>query len=620
VGNLVGGEGKVAVILTHMMGANRASWLSFAKLIATKGFTALIFDFRGFGASGGSFSYSKQPWDVLTAVEFLHERGYEHIVCMGASIGGTACVEAALLGADFEGLGVISGEVNLTVEEAASLTMPKLLACEEGAPQSALDEMAAAHELLPEPKAFEIIPSKAHGTDLLKSAVGDEFRQLLLDFLGGLHSPTRAPAVEKIADVPYVADGDPKQRLDVYLPTSQNGPYPTLLVIHGGGGDKRDLAKLALRFVKLDYAVISINHRIMPQNKYPAQVQDAFCALAWTHANADDYDFDPGRIVALGHSSGGTLAAMLGTVDDPNLYLEDCPYPLPEAHWVQGVVPFTGIFDYTSAAASSSGLRSYINSYLGAEEDADPDIWAEASPMTWIDGSEAPFLLIHGAADENIDPDQSVDFADVLEQAGVDMELLLIPGADHGVIIRSEQSFEAVEDFLVTLDAKQALFIIQEHFNASEYSKPRTTLKIRGVVITVAAPSLDTVTAYAGEIEVQPDILLSDAHAADYDVVVFVGGFPYDANDQQAHRIAQEAVAEGKLVAGICNGVIAMANAGILQGKQVTALIHHPDSDLESQGAILSEADVERDGLIITGNGPDASKEFGEAIAAALEE
>ena len=185
-GNLVGGEGKVAVILTHMMGSNRVSWLSFAKLITTKGFTALIFDFRGYGASEGKFSYSQPPKDVLTAVEFLHERGYERIICMGASIGGTACVEAALLGADFEGVGVISGEINLTAEQAATLTMPKFLATEEDAPQSAIDQMASAHELLPEPKAFEIIPSSAHGTDLLKSSVGDEFRQMLLDFLQGL--------------------------------------------------------------------------------------------------------------------------------------------------------------------------------------------------------------------------------------------------------------------------------------------------------------------------------------------------------------------------------------------------------------------------------------------------
>ncbi len=173
---------------------------------------------------------------------------------------------------------------------------------------------------------------------------------------------------------------------------------------------------------------------------------------------------------------------------------------------------------------------------------------------------------------------------------------------------------------LASIVGKRALFIIQEYFNASEYNQPRAILENNQAIVTVAASSLDTVVAYSMQAEVQPDILLSDVHAADYDIVVFVGGFPYNANDQEAHRIAQEAVAGSKLVAGICNGVIAMANAGILEDKQVTALIYHPDSKLESKGAILTTASVERDGLIITGNGPDASAAFGKAIVAALAE
>jgi putative intracellular protease/amidase len=144
-------------------------------------------------------------------------------------------------------------------------------------------------------------------------------------------------------------------------------------------------------------------------------------------------------------------------------------------------------------------------------------------------------------------------------------------------------------------------------------------LEEQGVAVVVASAPLDIVTSYEGQIKVQPDIMLSDVRAADYNVIVFVGGYPYKVNGPQAHRIAQEAVAEGKFVAGICNGVIAMAKAGILKGKRVTALAYHPASELE-EGAILTDANVERDGLIITGNGPGASLQFGEAIAAALEE
>jgi protease I len=169
-------------------------------------------------------------------------------------------------------------------------------------------------------------------------------------------------------------------------------------------------------------------------------------------------------------------------------------------------------------------------------------------------------------------------------------------------------------------DNKRALFIIQEHFNASEYGEPRTLLEEKRVVVTVASSSLEVVTAYARKAEVQPDMLLSDARAAEYDAIVFVGGYPYNTDDPEAHRIAQEAAAEGKLVAGICNGVITLAKAGVLTGKRVTALTYHPASLLEEAGAVLTTAAVERDGRIITASGPTSSREFAEVIAEALEE
>jgi acetyl esterase/lipase len=271
-----------------------------------------------------------------------------------------------------------------------------------------------------------------------------------------LPSHTPAPtltvaAFELTRDVPYIADGHPKQKLDIYLPASGDRPFSTLLAIHGGGVDKINLTHVARHFVERGYAVISINYRDMSLFDYPAPVQDVFCALAWTHANADTYGFDAGRIVVLGHSAGGTLTAMLGTVDDPDLFTGDCPHQLPQADWVQGAVPFTGVFDYTSAVQTSPERRLRVERYLGARLDQDPETWTQASAATWVDGSEPPFLLIHGTEDEVFATDESVEFAEILEQAGVDVELLLIPGADHGAIINSEQSFEAVENFLATL-------------------------------------------------------------------------------------------------------------------------------------------------------------------------
>ena len=263
-------------------------------------------------------------------------------------------------------------------------------------------------------------------------------------------TPTAMP-FELSRNVPYITDGHPEQNLDIYLPASGDGPFPILLLIHGGGGDKRDLDHWARHFAEHGYAAVSINYRDINQFDYPLPVQDAFCALAWIHAKADEYGFDPRRIVALGHSAGGTLTALLGTVDDPNLFTQACPHQLPEADWIQGAIPFTGIFDYARALQFSPERRSRLEDYLGGDLDQAAETWAEASATTWVDGSEPPFLLIHGLDDSTIEPEQSIYLAETLERAGVDVELLLLPDTDHVTIIYRDQSFNAVENFLETL-------------------------------------------------------------------------------------------------------------------------------------------------------------------------
>ena len=168
-----------------------------------------------------------------------------------------------------------------------------------------------------------------------------------------------------------------------------------------------------------------------------------------------------------------------------------------------------------------------------------------------------------------------------------------------------------------TLEGQQALFVLYELFEEQEYGEPRAILEDKGVIITVASSSLDVLTGHQG-MEVQPNVVLSDVRAADYAVIVFIGGYRYNRDDPEAQRIAQEAVAEGKLLAAICVAPITLAKAGVVEGKRVTASMWI--SQLEEAGAIFAGGPVQRDGLIITANGPDASRQFGEAIAAALEE
>ncbi|MFB0538172.1 MAG: DJ-1/PfpI family protein, partial [Anaerolineae bacterium] len=98
-----------------------------------------------------------------------------------------------------------------------------------------------------------------------------------------------------------------------------------------------------------------------------------------------------------------------------------------------------------------------------------------------------------------------------------------------------------------------AFIIAHEGFRDDEYTEPRAVLEDRGVQVTVASSSLETAMGMMGA-TVQPDVLVSDIVVSDYGAIVFIGG-PGAAeywDDPTAHRIAQEAVAQGKVLAAIC--------------------------------------------------------------------
>ena len=257
--------------------------------------------------------------------------------------------------------------------------------------------------------------------------------------------------VEVINDQTYHSDEDENHLLDIYLPNDKEGPFPVLVMIHGGNGDKRDLIIWGHTFAKKGFAAISINHRQWPDHQYPAHIEDAFCALAWIFNSSEIYPFDTDQIFVMGHSAGGTLAAVMGVVNDPAKYMGSCPNPLPDNKSIKGVITFTVIFDYITAAEESPALGNYAIELLGGSSEEMPAIWQEASPASWVDISDPPFLIIHGEDDQSISPEQSRQAADILKEIGVAVQLILIPGASHNQIKSSSQSMDAVEVFLSTL-------------------------------------------------------------------------------------------------------------------------------------------------------------------------
>ena len=162
-------------------------------------------------------------------------------------------------------------------------------------------------------------------------------------------TPTASPAVETFTDfIPYTSKFHIQQVLSVRLPEEEDSvpPYPTILMFHSGAfehGDKAELDELGLTLSESGMAVVNANYRL---NRYPAPVEDAFCALAWVFREAPTYGFDTGHITAFGVDAGGTLAALLGLITDASDYLAACPNTTMPAHPVAGIVSYNAVYHY----------------------------------------------------------------------------------------------------------------------------------------------------------------------------------------------------------------------------------------------------------------------------------
>ncbi len=242
--------------------------------------------------------------------------------------------------------------------------------------------------------------------------------------------------------------------MDVYQPKVLDGPSPVVMYVHGGGwtgGDKSD-GSGTMFFPELQrrgYLVVSINYRLAPTYKFPAQIEDVKCVVRYLRANAAVYNLDPDRIGAMGSSAGGHLVSLLGTVTTEAEW-DDGPYA-GQFSRVQAVVDMFGPVDLVSMAYIRD--RRLEERVFGVTDPADP-LFKLYSPISHITPDDPPFLILHGDQDETVPLEQSLSFYNSLIESGVQAELVVVKNAAHGfrplgdLDPTLEQLVQIVGDFL----------------------------------------------------------------------------------------------------------------------------------------------------------------------------
>lgn len=233
-----------------------------------------------------------------------------------------------------------------------------------------------------------------------------------------------------------------------YIPAG-NGPFPTVLYIHGGGWviadiDVYDAAPRAL--CETDkVVVISTDYRKGPKYKFPTAHDDTVQAYKWLLNNAGKYQGDPKKIAVMGESAGGNMAASI-CLEAKKQHIQAPVYQVlvyPVANYDFTTQSYQE--NETTKPLSAEGMKWFFKYYLDKPEDGSnprlsilqaPDL--KGLPPATVIGAEIDPLRTEGKA-----------YADKLEAAGVKVDYQIYKGVTHefygmGALLDEAQQAEAV--------------------------------------------------------------------------------------------------------------------------------------------------------------------------------
>ncbi|KAJ3186652.1 hypothetical protein HDU85_007472 [Gaertneriomyces sp. JEL0708] len=265
--------------------------------------------------------------------------------------------------------------------------------------------------------------------------------------------------VKCFKNVPYADTENPKQTLDLYVPSADEDVHdlPLLVYIHGGSwrtGDKSEYDYLGDHLASYGIITAIISYRLSsttePRNFHPVHISDCAQAVNWLHTQSISHiGYTPSRIYLSGHSAGGQLTGLLTL--QPK-WLEELGGPeLRNA--IKGVIGIEGIYDIPHLI---NVWPSYVD-FVEMAFTSDQSVWKDASPqyhsLTETKYDLPPYLIIQSPEDELIEADHANRYYDHLRTFGTDVELLTSVKGTHFEMLKTKDFFQAIMDFIRRLEA-----------------------------------------------------------------------------------------------------------------------------------------------------------------------
>lgn len=228
-----------------------------------------------------------------------------------------------------------------------------------------------------------------------------------------------------------------ENNLDLYLPANVAATNPgqaltpTVVLVHGGSwvrGAKEDMRRAAEALVDLGYVAISVNYRLAPDSKWPAQRKDVIAALRWIRAHALDLHVDAARMVVLGSSAGGEIAA-------------EALSQGAGSRLARGLITLSAPTDLALVAQNTTAVNPrhseelaeiVTRDFIGCDALLCLDKLENRAVFRHLDAQDPP-TLVFTSDNEWVDPQSAIRFHQVALASGVQSQLIVLPGRKHGM-------------------------------------------------------------------------------------------------------------------------------------------------------------------------------------------
>ena len=263
-----------------------------------------------------------------------------------------------------------------------------------------------------------------------------------------------ASVIEK-KEIVYCTIGSRSLKLDAFYPKKNKKRRTAIIILHGGGwrtGNRTQHYPLAQKLASLGYVCFTIEYRLSTEALYPAAVYDVKTSIRWVHEHAGEYNVDTSRIVVLGFSAGGELAAFMGATNTMNKFEGNNNCQPNSSSFVHAVIDIDGILAFIhpeSGEGDDSKRISAATNWFGYSKTENPALWQEASSLSHVGKYSPPVLFINSGVDRM--HAGRTDYIQKLNKYHIYSEVKTFEGAPHSFCLFDpwfQPTVKYIDDFL----------------------------------------------------------------------------------------------------------------------------------------------------------------------------